>query len=320
LIFFQLNSQQNNTVTMSDINLNEPGSTQNQKGIKIALIVSVILNIILLFFVLNQRQKIEVSSQLNTELTNETVDLKGQLRGMLAQYDSLSLTNDSMSAEILQKRDEIEALLAQVEKAKNDKYLIAKYKKEAATLRNIMQGYVRTIDSLNTLNVNLTQENEQIKTELTQVSSRKAELEKKTEQMQEVIATGKVLQASEVYAEAIKIRNNGSHTSVNRANRADGIKTCLVLGENRIAEKGSKTIYLRIISPDGKVLAKDESQIFNFNKVSGLYTEKRIIEYTGKPIDTCIFFENNDDFLPGQYIVEVYESETQIARVTTDLR
>ncbi|MGY6562505.1 MAG: coiled-coil domain-containing protein [Luteibaculaceae bacterium] len=305
---------------MSDSTKPEVGSAKNNNLLRVFLIISVLLNVALIFVLFSQRKTIEVVEIENVALNTEATDLKKQLSGMLAQYDSLAATNDTLSEQLQAQRAEIETLLAQVEKGKNDKFLIAKYKKEAATLRKIMQGYVKTIDSLNTLNINLTQENTQIKEELGQVSTRKVELERESEKMKEIITTGKVLQATLLTAEAINIRNNGSQSTVTRANRADAIKTCLTLGENRIAEKGRKTIYVRIISPDGKVLAKDDSQLFTFNKVSGLYSEKRTIDYDGKPIETCVFYETNTTLIPGQYIVEVYESETLIARTTTDLK
>ncbi|MBK6522221.1 MAG: hypothetical protein IPG08_07755, partial [Sphingobacteriaceae bacterium] len=45
--------------------------------------------------------------------------------------------------------------MIEAKKHKGDAYFIAKLKKETETLRAIMQHYVVTIDSLNTLNQNL---------------------------------------------------------------------------------------------------------------------------------------------------------------------
>ena len=60
---------------------------------------------------------------------------------------------------INQQREKINNLISKVEKlngkSKRDWRKIFSLKKEAETLRGIMKGYIHTIDSLNTLNINL---------------------------------------------------------------------------------------------------------------------------------------------------------------------
>ena len=60
-----------------------------------------------------------------------------------------------MQLDIDAKRERIEELIKEAAKHKGDATIISKLKKETQTLRSIMQSYVRTIDSLNTLNQTL---------------------------------------------------------------------------------------------------------------------------------------------------------------------
>jgi len=63
-------------------------------------------------------------------------------------YESLETSDKAMQKDIEEKRARIEELIKEAAKHKGDKYIIAKLKKEAETLRAIMIGYVHTIDSL----------------------------------------------------------------------------------------------------------------------------------------------------------------------------
>ena len=79
---------------------------------------------------------------------------------MRFSYDTLQTENSMMIAEIAAQRDRIDDLITQV---KNGNWALSKAKKESETLRSIMKGYIATIDSVNQLNIALTEENLAIK-------------------------------------------------------------------------------------------------------------------------------------------------------------
>lgn len=157
---------------------------------------------------------------------------------------------------------------------------------------------------------------------LTSITEEKSQLETKASDLEGVIAKGSVLPARDLVAEAIRIRGSGKQSSTNRASRAEMIKLCGVIGENKIAKRGKKTLYLRIISPEAMVLegSTGEPQTFSFDGVSGVYSVKREIDYTNEAQDVCIYYTVNSELPTGQYIVELYESETLIGTTTFDLR
>ena len=70
-------------------------------------------------------------------------------------YGNLQTNDKALQAEIDAKKAEITQLLEDAEKHKGDAYIISKLRKETESLRQIMRGYVRTIDSLGTLNKTL---------------------------------------------------------------------------------------------------------------------------------------------------------------------
>ena len=90
---------------------------------------------------------------------SNTLNLKDNLKLLLTSYDSLELSNTMAVDSINQEREKIKTLMTKVDKlnskSKRDWRSIFKLKKEAETLRGIMKDYIHTIDSLNTLNINL---------------------------------------------------------------------------------------------------------------------------------------------------------------------
>lgn len=305
-------------------NVTPEQSSDKGKTILVVIIIALVVLIgVLGYFVFDKTQVVEEQSTELLQLENDALTLKSDLQEMLIQYDTVTVSNDRMQAEIAAQQNNIRELLAQAEKHKDDAWIIHKLKKEAGTLREVMKGYLVTIDSLNTLNIALRLDRDSLGQVLSTVTKKKDQLETKATDLEGIIAKGSVLPMRDLVAEAIRIRGSGKQSSTNRASRAEMIKLCGIIGENQISEEGKKTLYLRIISPDALVLedGSGEPKTFKFDGVSGVYSVKREIQYDNTEQEVCVYYTIQDEELPtGQYIVELYEAGSKIGTATFDLR
>lgn len=290
----------------------------------IAIIILAVLVVALGVALFMGSRTIEKKDDSISELRVEQLELKSDLQSMLIQYDTLNVENEQLNAEIKAQQAEISDMLKQIDKHKDDAYIISKFKKEAATLRDIMKGYLVTIDSLNTLNIDLRKDNEFLADELTTVKTHAKELEDTKKNLETIVATGSILQANNMESVGLKVRNNGSQKEVTRAGRVDMIRTCARIAENKISRPGKKTMYLRIISPDGVVMESKEGGDgrFDFEGVSGKYSVKRVIDYNNEAFELCVFYTVTEgiDLPSGKYIVEMYEDGSLIGKADFDLK
>lgn len=244
-------------------------------------------------------------------LERETLEL--DLQRLRFSYDTLQTENALMMAEMSAQRSEIEGL---IKKVRDRNYSVSKLKKEAETLRRIMQGYVVTIDSLNQANIALTAERDAMANQVSAVEERNANLERRQENMEEIIEAGRVLQAMELTPMAIRVASNGSQRETSRAKRAEMIKTCFTLIENRIADKGDRTLFLEVLDPSGQLMPPgDRAPVSMQGGVPA--SAARSIEYNGERMEACIFFTAAAPFEPGVYTVHLVDGGERIA--TTDL-
>ncbi|MFL5753645.1 MAG: hypothetical protein ACJ76F_09575, partial [Bacteroidia bacterium] len=93
------------------------------------------------------------------------------------------------------------------------------------------------------------------------------------------------------------------------------------LGENKIAKSGSKEIYVRIITPDGKEMAKnyDDNYRFVFNNSSGYYAGKTSVNYANAEIGATTLCEGSTPLIPGKYMIEVSADGVVIGQTTLTL-
>lgn len=301
------------------------GEEQKKSNVNKILVLIIALLVIvcgvLLWQVLEQKKAVDTEVAEKQEVVEEKDALSQELENMLEEYENMQSDNQQLQAEIDQQKEKIAGLLKDLEKHKGNTALMVKYKKETETLRKIMQGFVVTIDSLNTLNQNLTHENTQVKSELGSQKSKYEELNKEKENLNQKVIEASVLSAMAPTATGVYYRSNGKEVDSNKAKKIEKIKTCFDLSANKIAKKGPKDVFVRILSPDGKIMAEgaDENYMFSFDGIKGLFSAKKTIDYQGQRMTVCAYFPSNK-FPEGKYVAEIYADQTKIGDVNFELK
>lgn len=242
------------------------------------------------------------------KVTVERDNVQADLMALQKDFEGLQATDAAMQQDIDEKKAHIEELLKQAAKHKGDAYIIANLKKETETLRMIMQGYVHTIDSLNTLNQTLIAEKKTVIKQLGVEKEKQTVLIKEKDELKSTIAKGSILTCFNITAKGVLFKRGGKKESeTNKARKTEKIKVGFSLGENKIAKAGEKTVFIRIMTPDGKEMAKnyDDSYKFTFNQSSGYYAGKETLNYANVEISGVTYCEGQGEMVPGNYMIEI---------------
>lgn len=269
-----------------------------------------------------QKNRAEKEIIIKEQVIVERENVKSDLIELREQYAELKTSDAALQKELEEKRAQIEELIKQAEKHKGDAYMIAKLKKETETLRQIMKGYVRTIDSLNTLNQKLIVEKNEVIKELDTEKSKTTQLAKEKEDLQGVVNIASALKTASVKASGVRFKSGGKkEDETNKAKRVEKLKVVFTVTVNELAKKGERTMYMRVMTPDGKELtaADDGSSIVKFNGAKGFYAGKEEITYNGQEMMVKILTAKKDDWIPGKYIIQVISDELVIGETTVTL-
>ncbi len=300
---------------------NDQNKSLNRILIALVILLSIALGITLWQYFELRKESSQKGSEIEY-LTDERGELQDELENMLQEFDSLETDNDSMKVELAQRREEVEDLL---NKVKDKDYAIYKLRKETKTLRTIMKGYVVTIDSLNTLNVGLREENKEVRRVLSQERSKTKELQKSNENLSSKVAIASRLDVSQVRVFGVNVRRDMTGKETNRAKRTDKIRVCFNLNENKVAKAESKSLYIRILAPDGQLLAAGtgEEHRFEFNGSKGYYSDQLKVDYDNTSKEYCLDWERPSEdyeFLAGQYSIFIYAEDYEIANTSHELK
>ena len=274
----------------------------NKKSIQGYRIVIIILAVILaalsiLYFNIHRQQQAEYDL-----LVIDRDSIQNNLSDLMADFDDLQISNDTLSLQMGIERQRADSLMKRLQQERSWSYSkIKQYEKEVATLQNIMRGYIRQIDSLNTLNKQLIDENVSYRKEITTATMRAEMAEEKAQELD-----NKVRQGSVIYARSIRlVALNGRGKEVSRIKNAERLRVDFTMTANALAMPGEKTVYVRITSPDGYVLSSESVPTFEFEGERISYSASRDVDYQNEDLNVGIFYTGSG-FIAGTYVIQLY--------------
>ena len=256
-------------------------------------------------------------SSLVNDLKIEKEELTEQMIALQNDYATLSSDYDTINMQLDSSREEVSQLIERIKKTEaTNRSKIRQYEKELGTLRSIMRNYITQIDSLNTLNKQLTADAAAARREA-------AESRRKSEQLSKTVAnlTGQVAAGAVIKARGIRIEAyNASDKVTDRSSRVVRLLTTLSLVENDLAPKEPVRVYIREKGPDGVLLTNSEQRTFTYSGEPMICSASREVDYQGKEVELSIYLNDITGYVKGIYTVEAYTEQTLLGTAELMLR
>ena len=265
------------------------------RGYRIVIIILAVILVALsvVYFNMHRQQAAEYAL-----LEEDRTKIQGDLDSLIVSFDDLKIQNDSIAASL----EEANQIMEQLKNERRLNYAkIRAYEKEVGTLRTVMQGYIRQIDSLNNINQKLTKENVSYKK---QISTQKLRAEMAEERAQEL--TNKVRAGAVIRARSITMKPlNEKGKEITRVQKAARLYVDFALSANDLAEPGNRPVYVCVTSPEGYLIANANAATFSFEGEPKVYSEVREVDYDCSDLGVGIYVSGNG-FTAGTYHVEIY--------------
>ncbi|MDO7876974.1 hypothetical protein Q5H93_19670 [Hymenobacter sp. ASUV-10] len=309
-----------------------PQPRSNSRVLLWVALVLVLLGINGVLFYLNQQK-----GQQNEELTTEVKAKDSKLQEQIKQYEALKadferqsqelqalgLNNDSLQARIAS----VNADLLKLRSFRAGSFSIAQQQMFKQRAQNL-EGQLRKKDEDI---AQLKKDNETLYTETTTLKERQNKL---TDTISTMAKTNqelsdKVTVASRLQAENIKIavlnskdKEKDDDKDEFKAKKVEKVKVTFNLARNDVSPKETKSIYLRILEPDGAALynLSTGGGTFTVDGQESFYTQKQdvVFDNTKQPIQFT--YAKGAEYKKGVHTVEVYEGGAMMGKTTFTLK
>ena len=268
------------------------------------------------FQVTSLKHQVNVAQAENEQLqlTNEQLSLSNEFEAINSEFrqyenQAVQMANDTILAKYTAAKNKVEQLIKELnsEKTKNAKR-IKDLESQIATLRGLLRNYIAQVDSLTKENAGLRAENQEIKSRNQALNSQVAEISGKNKTLTERMTLAEKLNVTGLTLTPLK-KNGKQEKNVTKAKQ---LKVTFTIPQNNSTPVGSKTIYLRIVNPEGQLLGNAVS--FSFEGGNVPCSAKKTIEYTGDEMSgVTIYWDVNTTLTPGDYLVELFADNFRIA-------
>ena len=256
-------------------------------------------------------------SGLVNELEDEKAELTQQLLNLQNDFENLNSDYESINSQLDTSREQVALLIDKLSKTEaTNRAKIRQYEKELGTLRSIMRGYIVQIDSLNTLNKQLTADAAAARKEAAESRQANETLTKQVENLSGQVAAGSVVKGRGLHLTAY----NSSDRATDRSSRVTYFVATLSLVENEIAERGPIRVYVRVKDPNGIILLNNSSTDFTSGGETMTASASREVDYEGQDVELSIYVKDMSDLGKGIYTVEAYTAKTFLGRAELMLR
>ncbi len=269
----------------------------------VALIVVLVIVIgVAIGFIINKNSQIR---DIKEEYAISKQELEDEYEAISLQYEGFkfSVQNDSLLYKLENEQAKVQRLQEQLRMTDAaNKSEIKRLKAELESLRKVLRSYVQQIDSLHRLNQELQEENQQITRQYEQSQSTLSQVSQEKQKLTEKVSLAAKLDATNISVKAVNDRGR----TQKRLSRSTQIVVSFTIAKNITAQPGDKTIYVRIMAPDGTVLTKNPGNTFPYENGNLQYSMKRVVEYGGEEVGVTVYWNIEEFLTAGTYKADIF--------------
>jgi hypothetical protein len=304
--------------------MDQVNSSKSNQGRKIVIIVIIAIllaaNGVLLWQFFTQKEQITTITTEKTKVISERDELTKQKAELQAQLDSLVTMNNQLSSKLKISDDEIAALQTKIN---NLQYSgggnSGASKAELDKLKAEMKAKMDQMAALQKENDGLKSDKDALNSSLNDEKSKEQQLAQEKDILANKVALGSVMMADNFKITGAKFSKSGKESSTTSAKSTQKLKICFTISQNLVVDKGTKTVYIRVLGPDKKCISSG-SQTFKTNGQDTPYTVSQDINYNNQKIDQCIYWAKGSAYTKGKYVIEAYLEGNLIGTSSTMLK
>jgi len=276
--------------------------------------------------IINQKVEELASARVRLDSVGSQLDAKiAQIKALGGNVESLEAAKKQLESDKVQ--------LKKVNSFSKQKYdvkiadfvtLLAAKDAELVQLKRENTTLVAKNKDLFTQNSTLTSENMGLKTDKQGLADSVDNAYRRNRELAAKVTRASALQAQFVQAIALSDKNKERDGGVYRASKVDKIKVIFQIQPNPIAKQDLKTIFMRVLDPDGAMLYDSAVGSGNFDMFGkeSTYTAKKEIQFqnNGQGVEIIYGRGTAIQYREGHYKIELYSEGFKIGEGSFDIK
>jgi TolA-binding protein len=199
-----------------------------------------------------------------------------------------------------------------------------RFKQRALNLEEQLKKRDEEIAELKKSNENLYTETTTLKERQNKLTDTISTIAKTNQELSSKVSVASRIQADNIHVSVLTAKNKEKEDDKEefKAKRVDRVKVTFTLARNDVTPKDTKTIYMRILEPDGAALynLSTGGGTFTVDGQEAFYTQKQDIVFDNSRQKAEFIYAKGGDYKIGQHTVELYEGGALMGKTTFTLK
>ncbi len=310
---------------MSQVNESNPQQPKKNNSIIYWVVIVILLAGCLYLFMSKNKMKDDsdvAKQQMQHQMDSLSTDrasLQKDFNAASMKIDQLTTQNAKMDSALQGDKEAMAKLRGQISAVLHKENATKEELKQAREMINSLNDktkqYELRIAELEKENTQLTGENKTLTKERDSTATQNVAIKK----------LASVLDCSNIRMEPMHTKKNGKEKETSKAKKVDVLRIMFDIDENRIAESGTKQIYLRILGPDASIMsnAANGSGMLTTGKGDQLsYSVVKSVPLTqGQPLkNVMVDWKQDGDYARGSYTIEIYSEGYKVGGGSVTLK
>jgi predicted nucleic acid-binding Zn-ribbon protein len=271
-------------------------------------------------------ENLQVAQTQSDRFASQRDSLDAMLKDAEIRLDSITGSNNTLQGDKSELQKQIESNKAEIKRILRDKNAtVADLKRAQQMIANLNTQ----ISTLEAEVARLTGENQELTANNTQLTTEKQVLEQNLQattteknDLSQTVDVGSTFSASNIQITPVNEKKSGKEKTTTSAKRVDKLVVSFDV-ENRIAKSGPADMYIMVTAPNGQVIsdaAQGSGTLTTRTDGDKTYTSKVPVDYTQGTRKAVQFPIRQNDFLKGDYKIEIYHNGFKIGEGVRTLK
>ncbi|GGH21959.1 hypothetical protein FAZ19_14480 [Sphingobacterium alkalisoli] len=257
-------------------------------------------------------------------VTLEKESLQIEIDRIEAELDNLSNQDIALSGDIMaserEARNIIEGLRQKLEISGISEEELESARQQVVILKSNVANLKVNMNELKLQNDMLARENELLSSKVRERSQHIEEISKKNKDLNDKVNIASSIKVSNIQVNGIEISRRGNIEIETKAKRVDELQIKFTIADNPLAVEGNKDIFIRVIDPQGNLIA-NANNVFYIHGDKLQYSTKETIRFTNRGEEYQFLWKDSaKGFKKGAYTVLLYADNAIMGRSSVVLK
>ncbi|WP_140937789.1 hypothetical protein [Sphingobacterium lumbrici] len=257
-------------------------------------------------------------------ITLEKESLQIEIDRIEAELDNLSNQDLALSGEIIaskrEARNVIEGLREKLEISGISEDELMSARQQVIRLKKDVADLKISMKELKLQNDMLVRENELLSSEVRERAQHIEEITLKNKDLNDKVNIASSIKVSNIQVNGIEISRRGNIEIETKSKRVDELQIRFTIADNPLAVEGNKDIFIRVIDPQGNLIA-NPNNVFYIHGDKLQYSTKKSIHFTNRGEEYQFLWKDGSrGFKKGAYTVLLYADNAIMGRSSVVLK